>query len=72
MTNHLKTKPMLLLDHTYGIYYPDEKYFWCTHGNWGDFIEILNGHMCLLFKKEVPYSFLESIPEDYNYTPRFL
>ena len=61
-----KTKNMLLGGHTYGVYNPTTKKFWCTHGGWEAKIELIDEGYCTLFGEVVVYKFIDEIPEDYD------
>lgn len=64
-------KFMVLNEQTYGVYYPDSKTFWCTHGAWEGDVELLNDTVCMLFKEdpqEFNYKFIDKIPKGYNFT----
>lgn len=67
-----KLKPMLIGNHTYGIYNSKSKTFWCTHGDWGGDIDLIDDKTLQLFSgkmaETVDYQFIDKIPEDYNYT----
>lgn len=64
-------RPILLGRCTYGLYTPETKKFWCTHGAWEGIVTFIDDEYCKVSTvslDRVFYEFIDEIPEAYNYT----